>query len=280
VISGFFEGIEANDSSKALGHIGFTEYPDGPYAGTLSDDVLKSYQAKYEFVSLELLPDESNEDVRRYKVLLRLDGSDETEYITVYRDSDKKNLLLFPKWILGDNLIATLFSISTPGKTRTIGDFEIPAKFVNAYFFPGRVAVSGGDDFGATSYLFDVRLDQDIQEISSTTTVKAESEETLKKLVLEALENCNNSTEDYSEFCAGSSVYIKQPKFKYPRDLTISDIKRTVDGVNVRYEFSLGFTAGYEEISSDGSVSRTPNKVFTDIRASINLSESPQRIRF
>ena len=280
-IAGFFEGIEANDSSKALGYTDFTEYPDGPYTGTLSDDALKSYQAKYEFVSLELLPDESNEDTRRYKVLLRLDGSDETEYMTVYRDSDDKNLLLFPKWTLANDLMATLFSNSSPGMIRTIGDVEIPAKIPSAYLFPGRVAISGGDNFGATSYLFEVGLDQDITEISSTTTIKAGSEETLKKLVLEALENCNNSTEDYSDFCAGSSVFTKQPKFRYPRDLTISDITRSADASDVRYYFNLGFTARYEETSAfDGSVRKTPNSVFAGIRSYIDLSESPQRIRF
>jgi hypothetical protein len=280
-IAGFFEGIEANDSSKALGYTDFTEYPDGPFAGTLSDDALKSYQAKYEFVSLELLPDESSEDARRYKVLLRLDGSDETEYMTVYRDSDNKNLLLFPKWTLANDLMATLFSNSSPGMVRTIGDVEIPAKIPSAYLFPGRVAISGGDDFGATSYLFEVGLDQDITEISSTTTVKAGSEETLKKLVLEALENCNNSTEDYSDYCPTVAYSVTQTKFRYPRDIVISNIERSSSSSEIRYYFNLGFTAGYEETSYyDGGVSKTPNRVFTEIRAYIKLSESPQRIRF
>jgi hypothetical protein len=63
--------------------------------------------------------------------------------------------------------------------------------------------------------------------------------------------------------------------------VTISNIERYANVSDVGYYFNLGFTALYESRSGvDGSVSKTPNKVFTEIRAYIKLSESPQRIRF
>ena len=280
-ISGFFEGIEANDSSKALSYLDFTEYPDGPFAGALSDDALKSYQAKYEFVSLELSPDDSSESVRYYKVQLRMDGSDDSVYIAAYRNFEKKKLLFFPQWTLSDELISALSNQTYSGVTRAIGDVDIPAKAGSAYLFPGRVVISDRDSFGATNYLIDADLSRDIVDISSTTTVKAGSEETLKKLVLETLGNCNNSTEDYSDYCPTVASLVKQTKFRYPRDLVISNIERSSSGDEIRYYFNLGFTAGYEETSAFfGGVSKTPNKVFTEIRAYINLSENPQRIRF
>jgi hypothetical protein len=280
-IAGFFEGIEANDSSKALGYFDFTEYPDGPFAGTLSDDALKSYQAKYEFVSLELIPDESTENVRYYKVQLRMDGSDDTVYISVYRNSEKKKLLLFPQWTLADELISTYSYSTDSGATRAIGSIEIPAKAESTYLFPGRVAISNSDSFGSTKYLMDVSVYRGIRDISSTTTIEVGSEDKLRKLVLETLENCNNSTEDYSDYCPTVAYSVKQTKFRYPRDLVISNIERSSSGSEIKYYFNLGFTAGYEETSYfDGGVSKTPNKVFTEIRAFINLSESPQRIRF
>ena len=280
-ISGFFEGIEANDSSKALSYLDFTEYPDGPFAGALSDDALKSYQAKYEFVSLELSPDDSSESVRYYKVQLRMDGSDDSVYIAAYRNFEKKKLLFFPQWTLSDELISAISNQTYSGVTRAIGDVDIPAKAGSAYLFPGRVVISDRDSFGATNYLIDADLSRDIVDISSTTTVKAGSEETLKKLVLETLGNCNNSTEDYSDYCPTVASLVKQTKFRYPRDLVISNIERSSSGDEIRYYFNLGFTAGYEETSAFfGGVSKTPNKVFTEIRAYINLSENPQRIRF
>jgi hypothetical protein len=210
-----------------------------------------------------------------------MDGSDDTVYISVYRNSEKKKLLLFPQWTLADELISTYSYSTDSGATRAIGSIEIPAKAESTYLFPGRVAISNSDSFGSTKYLMDVSVYRGIRDISSTTTIEVGSEDKLRKLVLETLENCNNSTEDYSDYCPTVAYSVKQTKFRYPRDLVISNIERSSSGSEIKYYFNLGFTAGYEETSYfDGGVSKTPNKVFTEIRAFINLSESPQRIRF
>ena len=280
-IAGFFEGIQESDSSKALGNIYLSDNPDGPFVGTLSDEVLKSYEAKYEFVGLELLPEDSTEDSRSYEVKLRLDGSENTAYISVFRNSEKKNFLLFPQWTLSDNVITSISNNSYPGFTRAIGGVVIPAKARSAYLFPGKVVVTDGDSFGATESLIEAFAGQYYREMSSSSIIKPESKEKLKKLVLEVLENCNNSTEYYSDFCPRPVAFVAQSKFRYPRDITISDVQRSADRGEVRYYFDLGFTAGFEETSAfDGSVRKTPNSVFAGIRSYIDLSESPLRVRF